>query len=226
MNQKDRKHGSTAGRSKGDGGGGGQGEETVLLDGVARLARMPAAASRAEAGRRGRAQRERERQQQRDEARALLERELTAQMDEAAAAGAGRVWALGRQVAALWTANEGRIARATPRYVDGLPAREALAPPVFLPPRAARPRGEDGGGAGAACLQCRLKGLPCSRATTTKMTTTNATTAAAAPFRRCERNGEEACLDDGAQTTDEGASRGRGDATRGRLEAAVRERGN
>lgn len=53
---------------------------------------------------------------------------------EAVGAWGARVRRLEARVRRLWIDNEERIVGAEPRYVEGLPAREALRPPVFLPP--------------------------------------------------------------------------------------------
>lgn len=102
---------------------------------------------------------------------------------ETGAAWRARVRALDTKVRRLWINNEERIVDAERRYVEGLPAREALRPPVFRP-RGAGPRASGLG----ACLQCAVKKMACSR------TTTAAGTGADHACRRCERNGEEACL--------------------------------
>jgi hypothetical protein len=68
-----------------------------------------------------------------------------------------RINQLHHNINELWTDNRERIIASHPKYVNGLPARDTLKPPRFFPHFSRKPTGL------LECLQCKAKGLPCSR---------------------------------------------------------------
>lgn len=124
-----------------------------------------------------------------------------------------RMRRLDRRVRKLWTDNQERLEGAEKRYVDGMPVREMIRPPVFRP-HMRRLRSGLG-----ECLPCGVKRLPCSRTRVLPGVSTRE------PCRRCARSGEP-CLappDEDKPTGDEDGTEPLSSA--GKKSAARQERG-
>ncbi|PNY29344.1 Uncharacterized protein TCAP_00747 [Tolypocladium capitatum] len=92
-----------------------------------------------------------------------------------------RIRSLNHGVRKLWIDNQEQLEGEEKRYVDGMPVREVIRPPVFRPHTKQSRSGMD------ECLQCSVKRMPCSR--TSKLRGASK----GGPCRRCARSGEP-CL--------------------------------
>lgn len=112
----------------------------------------------------------------------LDKRRLDDGTEEPHEAWRGRMIALRKQIYRVWNENHGRISMGLPRYVEGCPVREGIAPPKFLPGGRQKMSGL------GSCLQCEVKGLGCSRSVLTGRV--SGRDVQSRGCRRCEDEGE------------------------------------
>lgn len=91
-----------------------------------------------------------------------------------------RLWHLNRSIVKIWNTNRNIIMDSEPRYVEGLPIRELVRPPIPVKPHG--PVYKDSGV--IKCLQCRAKDMRCSK--TRKIPNLDEF----GPCTRCVRNGD------------------------------------